>query len=123
MYDVVSGVQKVWKRDKKLESRATKKGAEKLVSSDVAKIPEKKVAINIRETCEKTMFTPSNPNKATYKSYRYCLAMRMLPNRQNEFSDIRSSDRQREFSDIFLPDQKRCFSDKRSEIASDQNDA
>jgi hypothetical protein len=38
--------------------------------------------MNIRETCEKTMFTPSNPNKATYKSYRYCLAIRMLPNRQ-----------------------------------------
>jgi hypothetical protein len=41
MYDVVSGVQKVWKQDKKLESRATKKGAKKLVSSDVAKILEK----------------------------------------------------------------------------------
>jgi hypothetical protein len=41
---VVSGVRKVWKRDKKLESRATKKGAKKLVllvSSNVAKILEK----------------------------------------------------------------------------------
>jgi hypothetical protein len=80
MYDVVSGVQKVWKRDNKLESRATKKGAKKLVSNNVAKILEKKkVAIKIRETCEKAMFTPSNPIKATYKSYRYCLAIRMLP--------------------------------------------
>jgi hypothetical protein len=26
---------------------------------------KKKVAIKIRETCEKTMFTPSNPKKAT----------------------------------------------------------
>jgi hypothetical protein len=50
--------------DKKLESRATKKGAKKLVSSNVTKILEKKEAIKIREICEKTMFTPSNPNKA-----------------------------------------------------------
>jgi hypothetical protein len=41
MYNVVSGVQKVWKRDEKSESRATKKGAKKLVSSDVTKILEK----------------------------------------------------------------------------------
>jgi hypothetical protein len=41
MYDVVSGVQKVEKRDKKSESHATEKGAKKLVSSDVAKILEK----------------------------------------------------------------------------------
>ncbi len=40
MYDLVSGVQKVWKRDKKSESRATKKGAKKLVISDIAKILE-----------------------------------------------------------------------------------
>jgi hypothetical protein len=65
MYNVVSGVQKVYKRDKKLESHTTKKGAKKLVSSDVTKMLEKKVAIKIRETCEKTMFTPSNPIKAT----------------------------------------------------------
>jgi hypothetical protein len=80
MCDVVSRVQTVWKRDKKLESCITKKGAKKLVSSDVAKILEKKVVKNIRETCEKAMFTPSNPNKATYKAYRFCLAIRMLPN-------------------------------------------
>jgi hypothetical protein len=53
------------KRDKKSESRTTEKGAKKLVSSNVAKILEKKVAIKIRETCEETMFTPSNPIKAT----------------------------------------------------------
>jgi hypothetical protein len=41
MYNVVSGVQKVWKLDKKLKSRASEKGAKKLVSSDVAKILEK----------------------------------------------------------------------------------
>jgi hypothetical protein len=46
MYDIVSGVQKVWKWDKKLESRATEKGAKKLVSSDVTKILEK-------ESCNK----------------------------------------------------------------------
>jgi hypothetical protein len=35
----------------------------KLVSSDFAKILE--VATKIRETCEKTLFTPSSPLKAT----------------------------------------------------------
>jgi hypothetical protein len=29
------------------------------------KCKKNKVAIKIGETCEKTMFTPSNPNKAT----------------------------------------------------------
>jgi hypothetical protein len=38
---MVSGVQKLWKWDKKLESRATKKGAKKLISSNLAKILEK----------------------------------------------------------------------------------
>jgi hypothetical protein len=46
MYDVVSGVQKVQKQDKKLESCATKKGAKKLVSSNVAKILEKESCNN-----------------------------------------------------------------------------
>ena len=41
MYDVVSGVQKVCKQDKKSESHATEKGAKKQVSSNVAKILEK----------------------------------------------------------------------------------
>jgi hypothetical protein len=37
--------------------------AKKLVSSDFAKIL--KVATKIRETCEKTLFTPPSPTKAT----------------------------------------------------------
>jgi hypothetical protein len=41
--------------------------AKKLVSSNLAKILE--VATKIRETCEKTLFTPSSPVKAT-KLYR-----------------------------------------------------
>jgi hypothetical protein len=51
------------KRDKKLDSRAAKKGAKKFVSSNFAKILE--VATKIRETCEKTLFTPPSPIKAT----------------------------------------------------------
>ncbi len=53
------------KQDEKLDSRAAEKGAKILVSSNYAKILEKKVAIKIREACEKTMFTSSNPIKAT----------------------------------------------------------
>ncbi len=42
MYDVVLRVPKVYKkRDEKLDSRAAKKGAKKLVSSNSAKILEK----------------------------------------------------------------------------------
>jgi hypothetical protein len=41
----------------------------KLVSSNFAKIL--KVATKIRETCKKTLFTPSSPIKAT-KLYRFC---------------------------------------------------
>jgi hypothetical protein len=51
------------KQDEKSDSRAAKKGAKKLVSSDFAKILE--VATKIRETCEKTLFTPPSPIKAT----------------------------------------------------------
>ncbi len=51
-------------------------GAKKLVSSDFAKIL--KVATKIRETCEKTLFTPSSPVKAT-KLYRFCLSNKRLP--------------------------------------------
>ncbi len=51
------------KRDKKSDSRAAEKGAKKLVSSDFAKILE--VATKIRETREKTLFTPPSPIKAT----------------------------------------------------------
>jgi hypothetical protein len=48
----------------------------KLVSSDFAKILE--VAIKLRETCEKTLFTPSSPVKAT-KLYHFCLSNKRLP--------------------------------------------
>jgi hypothetical protein len=48
----------------------------KLVSSDFAKILE--VATKIRETCEKTLFTPSSPVKAT-KLYRFCLSDKRSP--------------------------------------------
>ncbi len=50
--------------------------AKKLVSSDFAKILE--VATKIRETCEKTLFTPSSPVKAT-KLYRFCLSDKRSP--------------------------------------------
>ncbi len=56
---------KRYKRDEKLESRAAKKGARKLVSSNVTKILENESSNKDRETCEKTMFTPSNSIKAT----------------------------------------------------------
>jgi hypothetical protein len=48
----------------------------KLVSSDFAKIL--KVATKIRETCKKTLFTPSSPVKAT-KLYRFCLSDKRSP--------------------------------------------
>ncbi len=48
------GVPEVWETGQKLDSRAAKKGAKKLVCSDFAKILDKKVATKIRETCEKT---------------------------------------------------------------------
>jgi hypothetical protein len=34
------------------------------------------------------MFTPPNPNKTTYKSYRYYLAIRMSPNRQYNLATL-----------------------------------
>ncbi len=48
---------------KKSDSRAAEKGAKKLVSSNFAKILE--VATKLRGTCEKTLFTPPSPIKAT----------------------------------------------------------
>jgi hypothetical protein len=51
------------KQDEESDSRAAEKGAKKLVSSDFAKILE--VATKMRETCEKTKFTPPSPIKAT----------------------------------------------------------
>jgi hypothetical protein len=55
--------QRYEKQDKKIDSHAAKKGAKKLVNSDFAKILV--VATKIRETCEKTLFTPPSPIKAT----------------------------------------------------------
>jgi hypothetical protein len=46
-----------------LDSPAAEKGAKKLVSGKFAKILE--VATKIRETCEKLLFTPPSPIKAT----------------------------------------------------------
>jgi hypothetical protein len=50
--------------------------AKKLVSSHFAKMLE--VATKIRETCEKTLFTPSSPEKAT-KLFRFCLSNNRSP--------------------------------------------
>ncbi len=47
-----------------------------LVSSNFAKIL--KVATKISKTCEKTLFTPSSPLKAT-KLYRFYLSDKRLP--------------------------------------------
>jgi hypothetical protein len=53
------------KRDKKLDSHAAEKGVKKLVSSDCAKILEKESSNQDERNLWKTMFTPSNPTKAT----------------------------------------------------------
>ncbi len=50
--------------------------AKKLVSSNFAKIL--KVATKIRETCDRTLFTPSSPVKAT-KLYCFCLSDKRSP--------------------------------------------
>jgi hypothetical protein len=105
MYNVVSRVQKV----KMGISRATKKGAKKLVSSDVAKILEKESSGKIREIFEKTMFTPIKPIKATSKSYCYCLVIRTSQNRKQVFSDKILPDCQQIFSNISLPNHKQQF--------------
>jgi hypothetical protein len=79
MYNVLPQSTKGMRKwDEKLDSLAAKKGAKKQVSSDCPKCQKKKVAIKIRETCEKTMFAPSNPIKATNLSL--LLSDRMLPN-------------------------------------------
>jgi hypothetical protein len=117
MYDIVFGVQK-YTRDEKLESRAAKKGAKKLVSSDVAKILENESSNKDRETCEKTMFTPLIQLKL--QILLLLLSDRMSPNCQPEFSNIRLSDRQRKFSNLCSPDHKQRFSDRRSRIANNQ---
>ncbi len=58
--------------------------AKKLVSSDFAKIL--KVATKIRETCEKTLFTPPSPAKAT-NSIVSVQALRGCQNCQHMFND------------------------------------
>ncbi len=58
--------------------------ASKVVSSNLAKTL--KVATKIRETCEKTSFTPSSPVKAT-KLYRFGLSDKRSQNRQSILSD------------------------------------
>jgi hypothetical protein len=84
------------KWDKKSDSRAAEKGAKKLVSSNFAKILE--VATKIRETCEKTLFTPPSPIKATNsivsvsairgrQNCQQMLSDRLLQNCQQAFSD------------------------------------
>jgi hypothetical protein len=64
MYNVLAwSAKNTRKWDKKLDSRAAKKGAKELVSGDFAKKIE--VATKIKETYEKTLFTPPSPIKAT----------------------------------------------------------
>ncbi len=117
-----------------------RKVQKKLVSSNVPKILEKETCNKIRENSEKTMFTPLNLNKATAKSYCYCLAIRRLPNCKHEFSIkilpgcqqifsniclpvhkqqfSKKKDHQRVFSNICLPDHKQRFRNKMSKNAS-----
>jgi hypothetical protein len=70
--------------------------ANKLVSSDYAKLL--KVATKIRETCEKTLFTPPSPTKAT-NSIVSVKAIRSRQNRQHMFSNRLLQNCQRAFSD------------------------
>jgi hypothetical protein len=61
-FRVPKGMRK-W--DKKLGFRAAKKGAKKLVSSNCVKIQEKESSNKDEKNLWKTIFTPSNPMKAT----------------------------------------------------------
>jgi hypothetical protein len=70
--------------------------AKKLVSSNFVKIL--KVATKIRETCEKTLFTPPSLTKAT-NSIVSVKAIKGCQNCQHMFSDRLSQNRQRAFSD------------------------
>jgi hypothetical protein len=67
----------------------------KLVSSDFAKIL--KVATKIRETCEKTLFTPPSPTKATNLIVSV-QAIRGRQNCQHMFSDRLLQNCQQAFS-------------------------
>jgi hypothetical protein len=84
------------KWDKKLDSRVAKKNAKKLVSSEFTKILE--VATKIRETCEKTLFTPPSPIKAT-NSIVSVKAIRGCQNHQRIFSNRLLQNCQRAVSD------------------------
>ncbi len=86
--------------------------AKKLVSSNLAKTLE--VATKIRETCEKTLFTPSSPVKAT-KLYRFCLNNKMLPNCQSIFSDCKNCSRT--LSDCSSPSRQHIKRYNTTEIA------
>ena len=68
----------------------------KLVSSNFMKILE--VATKIRETCEKTLFTPPSQTKAT-NSIVFVQAIRGCQNCQHMFSDRLSQNCQQAFSD------------------------
>ncbi len=70
--------------------------AKKLVSSNFAKII--KVATKIRETCEKTLFTPPSLTKAT-NSIVSVKAIKGRQNCQHMFGVRLSQNRQRAFSD------------------------
>ncbi len=98
--------------------------AKKLVSSDFAKILE--AATKIRETCEKTLFTPSSPLKATIL-YRFCLSNRWSPkviaclaiacckNASEHWAIRHCQNYKRLFSEYWLPNRHCFFSDKRAQ--------
>jgi hypothetical protein len=98
--------------------------AKKLVSSIFAKIL--KVATKIRETCEKTLFTPPIPTKATnsivsVQAIRGCqncqhmFSNRLLQHRQQVFSDTTYPNHKRLFSNFLSPNCHRLFSNKRAQ--------
>jgi hypothetical protein len=69
----------------------------KLVSSNFAKVIE--VETKIRETCEKTLFTPPSPIKAT-NSIISVQGIRGRQNRQHMFSNRLLQNCQQAFSDM-----------------------
>ena len=85
---------------------------QKVVSSNLAKTL--KVATKIRETCEKTSFTPSSSLKAT-KLYRFCLSDKRSPNRQSTFSDCKKCSRT--LSDCSSPSRQHIKRYNTTEIA------
>ncbi len=79
-----------------MEAHVQCTSAKKLVSSNFAKIL--KVATKIRETCEKTLFTPPSLKKAT-NSIVYVEAIRGPQNCQHMFSNRLMQNCQQAFSD------------------------